>query len=103
MDKVILTSYTIEELASILIEKLSPIYNRTVETHSNDWFTDDKKYLTPKETAKLCNISSLSTLWNWKKKGLLIPIASAGKNPRYLRQDVLDFLTRNIKTEKPLI
>lgn len=51
-----------------------------------------KEFLTRRETADLCNVKSLSTLWNWEKQGLLIPKMKAGRKPLYLRQDVINFL-----------
>jgi len=35
------------------------------------------------------------TIWYWKKKGLLKPVGKSGKNPIYLKSDVLNFLYDN--------
>jgi predicted DNA-binding transcriptional regulator AlpA len=45
-----------------------------------------EEYLTRKEVTKILKIS-LSTLWYWKKKGILIP-NSIGNKIRYRRSDI---------------
>ncbi|MBB4119778.1 transcriptional regulator with PAS, ATPase and Fis domain [Mesonia hippocampi] len=44
------------------------------------------EYLTREQTAKLLNID-LSTLWHWKKKGILIPYG-VGNRVYYRRSDI---------------
>ena len=51
-----------------------------------------KEFLTRKEVAELCKVKSLSTLWYWKQKGILVPTANAGRKPLYKHSDVIDFL-----------
>lgn len=52
----------------------------------------DDKYLTRDDVLRLCHIKSYSTLWSWKKNGLLIPIAKAGRKVLYSKKDVVEFL-----------
>ena len=96
MDKIVFTSISIEELANILADKISIINNQALTSayYSKEVEVEKTEYLTREETAKLCKINSLSTLWNWKQKGKLIPLQKAGRKPLYLRQDVLNFLNR---------
>jgi hypothetical protein len=77
------TSYEIE----LLKEKIEQL-----EKRFNNSKPAEKLYLTKKEVMDLCDISSQSTLWNWKKQGLLVTRARAGRKPLYLREDVLNFL-----------
>ncbi|MEC3905535.1 hypothetical protein VOI54_00745 [Tamlana sp. 2201CG12-4] len=51
-----------------------------------------KEYLTREETAKLCGVKSLTTLHNWKVKGILVPTGKAGRKPLYKRLDVIDYI-----------
>ncbi|MCB0463364.1 MAG: helix-turn-helix domain-containing protein [Flavobacteriaceae bacterium] len=51
-----------------------------------------KDYLTIAEVAEMCGIKSKSTLFNWKKKGKLMPTKKAGRKPLYKRTDVERFL-----------
>ncbi len=45
-----------------------------------------EEYLTREQTAELLNID-LSTLWHWKKKGILIPYG-VGNRVYYRRSDI---------------
>ena len=92
MDKVILTSFSIEELAEAVFQKFSIQYRNNIETPTIDIEKEVDEYLTRQETAKLCKINSLSTLWNWKQQKKLIPQQKAGRKPLYLRKDVINFL-----------
>ena len=53
-----------------------------------------KDLLTRHEVAKLCNVKSLATLWNWEQQQKLVPSMYAGKKPLYKREDVLSYLKR---------
>lgn len=78
-------STTIElEVLRDRVEQLEKRFNNSKPT--------EKLYLTSKETMDLCGITSPSTLWNWRTKGMLIPEGRAGRKPLYLRQDVINFL-----------
>lgn len=94
MDKVILTSFTLEEIANVIVEKLSTIQNKCDENPVIENDNNDQEFLTREETAKLCKVSSLTTLHNWKHKGILIPKGKAGKKPLYIKKDVLEFLIK---------
>lgn len=72
------------QLLNQKVEKLlSLIYN---------FKPNQKEFLTRQEVAKMCNIKSLATLWNWEQKGKLVPTLNAGKKPLYKREDVINFL-----------
>ena len=82
------TGYTPEELSVLIAERIKEhlqIENPEIEAKDN-------KYLTREEVAALCKVKSLSTLWNWKKNGLLLPKAKAGRKPLYLKSEVINFL-----------
>ncbi len=89
MTKLILTQVSVNELIESLIKILLPRLEKIILSSKED---NRKDYLTTKEVAELCNIKSPSTLWNWKEKGVLIPVARAGRKPLYKYQDVIDFL-----------
>jgi len=55
-------------------------------------FSKRKDYLTISEVAEMCGIKSKSTLFNWKRKGKLMPTKKAGRKPLYKRTDVERFL-----------
>ena len=99
MDKVILTSISLEELAEAVFQKFSALHNNTIETSSNDTEKQEDTYLTREETAKFCKLKSLSTLWNWQHKGKLVPSANSGRKPLYLRSDVIAYLTKQNSTK----
>lgn len=60
---------------------------------------DEEIYLTLKETANLCKIKSLVTLYNWKVKGILKPTGNVGRKPLYKKQDVIDFIEKKYKEQ----
>lgn len=53
---------------------------------------DSGLFLNREEVAELCKVKSMTTLWSWKRQGLLVPTHRAGRKPLYLRKDVLNFL-----------
>ena len=63
-----------------------------VAQSSKDNNAPEKEYLTRQEVVKMCGVRSLSTLWDWNRKGLLEPCASAGRKPLYKYEDVQRFL-----------
>ncbi len=80
---------------SSLIEKINRL-ERQVRTLSEKLFNkeNNKPYLTREETAKMCGVRSLTTLHNWKIKGILVPTGKAGRKPLYKRQDVVDYIEK---------
>ena len=96
MDKIILTSISIEELINAISIEVSNIINKkeTSETATPIQNTQISNFLTRKETLELCKIKSLTTLWNWEQSEKLVPKMKAGKKPLYHRQDVIEFLKR---------
>lgn len=89
MEKLILTQVSVNELLDSLIENLLPRLEKIILENKEQ---ESKDYLTAEEVAEMCNIKSLSTLWNWKDKGVLVPEARAGRKPLYKYQDVIDYL-----------
>lgn len=98
MDKVIFTQYTLKEIAEalfeVIAEKDSIININSIKAIANNVEKEIAEYLTREETANLCKVKSLTTLWNWEKQGLLVPHCNAGRKPLYLREDVNKFLNR---------
>ena len=91
MNKLIFSQISVEELAEIMKEKLNEALREAQSSKDNK--ETNKKYLTRQEVAKMCGVRSMSTLWNWKQKGLLEPCTSAGRKPLYKYEDVMEFLT----------
>ena len=89
MTKLILTQVSVNELIEALVKILLPRLEQIIISSKEG---KKKEYLTTEEVAELCNIKSPSTLWNWKEKGVLVPIARAGRKPLYKYQDVIDYL-----------
>lgn len=96
MKQVILTSISLEELVQLLTNEIKDLLQKKNEVVIKQVFNDEQKsdYLTKQEVADLCKVKSLTTLWNWKQKGKLVPKKMAGRKILYLRQDVEDFLNR---------
>lgn len=90
MEKVILSQISVEELTNIITEKLLiHLRNKGFGTSAIE---EKKEFLTAKEVADICEVKALSTLWNWRKQGMLIPAARAGRKPLYKYDDVVNFL-----------
>ncbi|WJJ96338.1 helix-turn-helix domain-containing protein [Algibacter luteus] len=89
MTKLILTQVSVNELIESLIKILLPRLEQIIISSKE---SNNKEFLTSEDVAEICNVKSLSTLWNWKEKGVLIPVARAGRKPLYKYQDVIDFL-----------
>ena len=72
---------------NLILLKLESIVNTTSNITSEEHLMID-------EVCKLTS-KSRATIWQWNKKGILKPIGKSGKNPLYLKSDVLDFLYKN--------
>lgn len=83
------TNYLSKTIAEQVTEAVLKEINRVQE---NSLSNTEEYYLTREEVISLCKIKSLSTLWAWKKNGLLVPKYKAGRKPLYLKSDVVDFL-----------
>lgn len=79
-----------EDKMNLILLKLESIVNTTSNITSEEHLMID-------EVCKLTR-KSRATIWQWNKKGILKPIAKSGKNPLYLKSDVLDFLYKNPKS-----
>ncbi|QQY81860.1 helix-turn-helix domain-containing protein [Tamlana sp. s12] len=97
MEQVVLTSIDLNELVQLLTKNIEDIILNKKEVVINQVVNTEQKseYLTRKEVAEICKVTSLTTLWNWEQKGKLVPKRKAGKKPLYLRQDVENFLKGN--------
>lgn len=97
MKQVILTSIQVDELVQLLSIKIVEAIKDKKELESVKTVYIERKpdYLTRKETAELCKVSSPTTLWNWEQQGKLVPKRKSGKKPLYLRKDVEEFLKGN--------
>jgi len=90
MDRVVLSQITVEELTNGIASRLfAQLQEQGLSTTLQK---EKKEFLTAQEVAEMCNVKALSTLWNWRKQGLLIPEAQAGRKPLYKYDDVVDFL-----------
>jgi predicted DNA-binding transcriptional regulator AlpA len=87
MEKITIYQLDLDELSNAVAKKVLERINQSI-FHSQE----EEKYLSRKEVASLCNVKSLSTLWSWNKKGLLVPKSKAGRKPLYRKSDVIQFL-----------
>lgn len=79
-----------EDKMNLILSKLDSICNTSSTNNSEEHLMID-------EVCKLTRKSRV-TIWQWNKKGILRPIGNSGKNPLYLKSDVLDFLYKNPKS-----
>lgn len=89
MDEILLIKTSTKELVAELIAAIEKYSNAD---HKNQLKEPSKEFLSRKEVAKLCKVKSLSTLWYWKQKGILVPTANAGRKPLYKYSDIVEFL-----------
>ena len=91
MNKLVLTQVTVDELIEAITEQLlTKLKEHGFSPSSNE---ESKEFLTANEVAEMCKVKSLSTIWHWRKQGLLIPELRAGRKPLYKYDDVVSFLT----------
>lgn len=90
MKDTVFTGISKEELSNFIAAKVLEGIKHL--TSHNEQRGNSPNLLTSKEVAKICKVKSLSTLWYWRKQGLLVPTSRAGRKPLYKYQDVLDFL-----------
>lgn len=90
MKDTVFTGITKEELSSFIAAKvLEGIKSLELQKEGSGSSPD---LLTSKEVAEICKVKSMSTLWYWRKQGLLVPTSRAGRKPLYKHQDVIKFL-----------
>lgn len=94
MYKVLFTDLSLDELSTAISEKLLAKLSKQV--FSTSFKEEKKEFLTANEVAEMCKVKSLSTLWQWRNQGLLIPTARAGRKPLYKYDDVVNFLYKKI-------
>ncbi len=97
MKQVVLTSIDLNELVQLLTKNIEDVILKKKEVVIKQVVNTKQKseYLTRKEVAEICKVTSLTTLWNWEQKGKLVPKRKSGKKPLYLRRDVEEFLKGN--------
>jgi hypothetical protein len=91
-NRLILSQISVMELGEILKEKLNEALREAQSSKDNKKLT--KEHLTRQEVAKMCGVKSMSTLWDWNRKGLLKHYYKAGRKPLYKYEDVIEFLTK---------
>lgn len=74
-----------DEKMDLILSKLKMIENVSSSPSTS------VEHLLINDVCKLTRKSRV-TLWKWNKTGLLKPIGKSGKNPIYLKSEVLDFL-----------
>ena len=78
---------SVDELADIVAEKLL----NKIDVYLKEYATkNDDTILTREETAKFLKIN-ITTLWNWSKRGILIPFG-IGNRVYYKKQEIIDYL-----------
>lgn len=90
MKETVFTSIPKEELTNSIANKVLEVIRNWSEAEKSS--KNPIQLLTREEVAKLCKVKSLSTLWHWKKQGLLAPTSRAGRKPLYKYEDVIEFL-----------
>lgn len=73
-----------EDKIDLILSKLESMGNTESGQKSDEHLLID-------EVCRLTRKSRV-TIWQWNKKGILKPIGKSGKNPLYLKSEVLDFL-----------
>lgn len=66
------------EIPEELKQELTALRNELAEIKTNFKPKEPPRYLTKNETAELLKVD-LSTLYNWQKKGVLLPIQIGGR------------------------
>lgn len=69
----------------LILSKLESMENAFANTSEPD------EHLLINDVCKLTR-KSRATIWKWSKKGVLKPIGKSGKNPIYLKSEVLNYL-----------
>ena len=78
---------SVDELADKVAEKLL----NKIGVYLKEYATkNDDTILTREETAKFLRIN-ITTLWNWSKRGILIPFG-IGNRVYYKKQEIIDYL-----------
>lgn len=79
--------FTIDELADTVAEKLLS----KIEVYLKEYATkNDETILTREEAAEFLKIN-ITTLWNWSKRGILVPFG-IGNRVYYKKQEIIDYL-----------
>ena len=80
------------KVASVMLEKLENLEKHLIEIKENFQPKEPEELMTREETAKYLKIS-LTTLWQWSKKGIL-PSYSIGNRVYYKRKEIDQSLIR---------
>jgi len=92
MKDTVFTGISKEELSNFIAAKVIEGIKTFTFLSEQPVNVNSPDLLTAKEVAKICKVKSLSTLWYWRKQGLLVPTSRAGRKPLYKHQDVINFL-----------
>jgi len=78
---------SVDELADKVADKLL----NKIDVYLKEYATkNDDTILTREEAAKFLKIN-ITTLWNWSKRGILIPFG-IGNRVYYKKQEIIDYL-----------
>jgi len=89
----VLTGMVTEKIEETINEKLSLNKKHLIEESNNSIkkiASDD--LLTQKEVLPILGLKSPTTLWNWRKNGILKPDTYIGRSPRYKRSSIQNFI-----------
>ena len=72
-------------------KKLDLVLSKLENQEKTTTDAEQEEHLLISEVCQLTRKSRV-TVWNWKRKKILIPVGKSGKNPIYRKSDVLNYL-----------
>ena len=72
-------------------KKLDLVLSKLESQEKTTTDAEQEEHLLISEVCQLTRKSRV-TVWNWKRKKILIPVGKSGKNPIYRKSDVLNYL-----------
>ncbi|MDR4952597.1 helix-turn-helix domain-containing protein [Chryseobacterium sp. ES2] len=79
-------------------EKLDLLLSKLESKDKNSVESEKDEHLLISEVCELTK-KKRTTIWLWRKKGLLTPVGQSGKSPIYRKSDVLNYIYNSEKTE----
>ncbi|MDP9960400.1 helix-turn-helix transcriptional regulator [Chryseobacterium lathyri] len=80
-------------------EKLDLLLSKLENKDSDSAKSEKEEHLLIAEVCELTK-KKRTTIWLWRKKGLLTPIGQSGKSPIYRKSDVLNYLYNSAKQSR---
>lgn len=77
-------------------EKLDLLLSKLESKDKDSAESEKEEHLLISEVCELTK-KKRTTIWLWRKKGLLTPIGQSGKSPIYRKSDILNFLYNSAK------